>query len=485
MVSDRYQVVEPIAHGGQGVVVRVRDTDLGRELALKTIHADPTGEGQARARLEAEARVLASLEHPGVPPVHERGSLPDGRPFFTMRLVRGRTLAELVAESSANGRLEPDRPGYLRLFEQICRTVAYAHLRGIIHRDLKPSNVMVGAFGEVQVMDWGLALPLDVGPVGDGAMPGRAEPDASPCLPDEPGMTLAAGVPTLPGEVVGTAAYMPVEQARGWSDRHGPASDVFGLGGILCVLLTGCPPYAAHDPRESLARAVRGDLGDTLARLDSCGADPALVRLARACLAVNPEDRIPNAHTVAELLGEYLAQIERRLRDAEVRRAEAEARAGGERRRRRLTLALAGMLVLATTLGFGLWDLRKRQEGVLERAHSGAAALRDRAGRSGATFPSGASSAARCVILPSSSNAGRVAPRPPDAPPISSTASGWTTPRRSDSNGSSSTRDGSERATSMIAASQPNTSASSGSTGSTSARPPRRAPRVDSGMGRS
>src|SRR5262245_47725730 len=95
IVPDRYRVVEPIAHGGQGVVVRVRDTNLGRELALKTVHVDPAGGGQARARLEAEACVLASLEHPGVPPVHERGCLPDGRPFFTMRLVRGRTLAEL------------------------------------------------------------------------------------------------------------------------------------------------------------------------------------------------------------------------------------------------------------------------------------------------------------------------------------------------------------------------------------------------------
>src|SRR5215470_8535510 len=118
---------------------------------------------------------------------------------------------------------------------------------------------MVGAFGEVQVMDWGLARPIDAGP----------------------------------GQVVGTAAYMPVEQARGWSDRQGPASDVFGLGGILCVLLTGCPPYAARDPREALARAAVGDLGDALARLDSSGADPALIRLARACLAVDPEDRIP------------------------------------------------------------------------------------------------------------------------------------------------------------------------------------------------
>jgi serine/threonine-protein kinase len=387
MLPGRYRDVEPIAHGGQGVVVRVRDADLGRELALKTIHADPSGEGPARARLEAEARVLASLEHPGVPPVHERGWLPDGRPFFTMRLVQGRTLAELVAESSAAGRLESDRPGYLRLFEQICRTVAYAHRKGVIHRDLKPSNVMVGAFGEVQVMDWGLARPIDAGPAGRGRMTGRAEAGETCCLSDEPGTSPAAEASTLPGQVVGTAAYMPVEQARGWSDRQGPASDVFGLGGILCVLLTGCPPYAARDPREALARAAVGDLGDALARLDSSGADPPLVRLARACLAVDPEYRIPDAGTVAEMLGEHLVQVDRRLRNAEVRQAQAEARAAGERRRRRLALALGGTTVLATVLGFGLWDLRRRQEGALERAHSGAVALYDQARRSGRDLP--------------------------------------------------------------------------------------------------
>src|SRR6516164_6861572 len=205
MVAGRYRDIEPIAHGGQGVVVRVRDADLGRELALKTIHPDPAGEGQARARLETEARVLASLEHPGVPPVHERGSLPDGRPFFTMRLVKGRTLAELVAESSAAGRLESERPGYLRLFEQICRTVAYAHGKGIIHRDLKPSNVMVGAFGEVQVMDWGLARPIDADPAVRSEMPVGAEAGEFSCLSKEPGTTPAAEASTLPGQVVGTA----------------------------------------------------------------------------------------------------------------------------------------------------------------------------------------------------------------------------------------------------------------------------------------
>jgi serine/threonine-protein kinase len=381
----RYQVIEPIAHGGQGLVVRVRDTDLGRELALKTVHDDPAGRGPARARLRAEACVLAALDHPGVPPVHERGCLPDGRPFFTMRLVRGRTLAELVAESAAGGRRESDRPGYLRLFEQICRTVAYAHRRGIIHRDLKPSNVMVGAFGEVQVMDWGLARPRGAGPNADAEL---AETDAgAPLDPGESGVTLATASPTLPGQVVGTPAYMPVEQARGWSDRHGPASDVFGLGGILCVILTGGPPYAASDAREALAWAARGDLGAALARLDGCGADPALARLARACLAVDPADRAPDAQAVAEMLGDYLADADRRLRDAEVRRAEAEARAAGERRRRRLALALAGAVVLATGLGFGLWDLRRRQEGTLERAHDAAAALYDRARRSGRDEP--------------------------------------------------------------------------------------------------
>src|SRR5262249_44046990 len=149
----------------------------------------PAGDGQARARLEAEARVLASLEHPGVPPVHERGSLPDGRPFFTMRLIQGRTLAELVVESSAVGRLESERPGNLRLFEQICRTVAYAHRKGIIHRDLKPSNVMVGAFGEVQVMDWGLARLIDASLAVRGGMPDGAEAGESSCPLDEPGTT--------------------------------------------------------------------------------------------------------------------------------------------------------------------------------------------------------------------------------------------------------------------------------------------------------
>ena len=387
MVPDRYRVVEPIAHGGQGVIVRVRDTNLGRELALKTIHADPTGEEQARARLDAEAHVLASLEHPGSRPSMSAARLPDGRPFFTMRLVRGRTLAELVAESSAKGRLASDRPGYLRLFEQICRTVAYAHLRGITHRDLKPSNVMVGAFGEVQVMDWGLALSHEVGPAADGERPWRGEAVTSPRPPGESGTTLAAEVPTHPGQVVGTPAYMPVEQARGWSDRHGPASDVFGLGGILCVLLTGHPPYVASDPHEAWTKAARGDLGEALARLDACDADPELVGLARVCLAIDLKDRIPNAQTVASRLSDHLDRADRRLRDVEVRRAEAEARAAGERRRRRLILALAGTLALAASLGFGLRSLQQRQERVLEQAHDGAAALNDRARRSGRDLP--------------------------------------------------------------------------------------------------
>src|SRR5262249_29964226 len=138
---------------------------------------------------------------------------------------------------------------------------------------------------------------------------------------------------------------MPVEQARGWPDRQGPASDVFGLGGILCVLLTGCAPYAARDHREALARAAVGDLGDALARLDSSGADPALIRLARACLAVDPEDRIPDAGTVAESLGEYLVQVDRRLRSYGVEiRASEPADAARRLRRGALPIPLCGAL---------------------------------------------------------------------------------------------------------------------------------------------
>src|SRR5581483_2881857 len=156
----RYELREEIARGGMGAVFAARDAALARDVAVKVLQerfaADPTVAG----RFLDEARITAQLQHPGIPPVHDVGTLPDGRPFLAMKLIKGETLDRRLA-----GRADPSagRGRFLAVFEQICQAVAYAHSRGVIHRDLKPANVMVGAFAEVQVMDWGLAKVLTAG----------------------------------------------------------------------------------------------------------------------------------------------------------------------------------------------------------------------------------------------------------------------------------------------------------------------------------
>src|SRR5262249_44794855 len=149
-----------------------------------------------------EARVTGRLQHPAIPPAHDLGELADGSPFLVMKLVRGRTLTELLAD-----RTDPaaDLPRLLAVFEQLCQGVGFAHSQGLVHRDLKPANVMVGAFGEVQVMDWGLARAGDAGPAEPSATGGAGAVDVGPC----------AGDLTVTGQILGTPAYMAPEQARG------------------------------------------------------------------------------------------------------------------------------------------------------------------------------------------------------------------------------------------------------------------------------
>src|SRR5689334_1648079 len=166
--GDRYLLFGEIARGGMGAVLKGRDPDLGRDLAVKVLLESHEDRPDMVRRFVEEAQIGGQLQHPGIVPVYELGVFADRRPYFTMKLVNGRTLAELLRERPDPGH---DRPRFLGIFEQVCQTVAYAHARGVIHRDLKPSNVMVGAFGEVQVMDWGLAKVL------------RA-PDGSPAEPE-------------------------------------------------------------------------------------------------------------------------------------------------------------------------------------------------------------------------------------------------------------------------------------------------------------
>src|SRR6516162_7259296 len=233
----RYQVLGEIARGGMGVVLKGRDHDLGRDVAIKVLHPGHAGDRALVRRFVEEAQIGGQLQHPAILPVYELGLDAGLRPYFTMRLVKGRSLAALLEE-----RTDPthDLGRFLAVFEQSCQAVAYAHARGVIHRDLKPSNIMVGAFGEVQVVDWGLSKVLEQGAEG-GVVADEGAPG------DEPQVTTirttGGGGGSQSGAIIGTPSYMSPEQARGAIEELDEQADVFALGAILCEVMTGQPPY--------------------------------------------------------------------------------------------------------------------------------------------------------------------------------------------------------------------------------------------------
>jgi serine/threonine-protein kinase len=345
--------LERLGVGGMGEVYRHGDTALGRDLALKVLRMELRGNADAEERFLREARLTGSLQHPGVVPIHNLGRLADGRPCYTMKLVRGRTFADMLRDEPDG----PERlPRLLAVLEKVCQAVAFAHSRGVIHRDLKPSNVMVGEFGEVQVMDWGLAKQLQAGaPATQPADEPTSKVETAAGVREQEGLSRA-------GAAFGTPSYMPPEQAAGDWALVDERADVFALGAILCQILTGRTPYAGADRDEALRRARRGDLAEALARLENCGADAALVALCRECLAPEREGRPRNAEAVAKRLAAYEAEVQERLRRAEVERAAAQVKAQEERKRRRLTLALAALVLLVVLGGGGgaWWQQQQR-----------------------------------------------------------------------------------------------------------------------------
>jgi serine/threonine-protein kinase len=393
----RYRDLGEIGRGGMGAVHRVRDLILHRDLALKVLARGPRGEeAEAERRFIEEAQVVGQLQHPGIPPLHEVGRLPDGRPYFTMKLIKGRTLRDLLKERPDPG---TELARFVAVFEQIAQTMAYAHSKRVLHRDLKPSNVMVGAFGEVQVMDWGLVKVLKAGK-GEGEPRGE-RPDAAAA---QGGLsvirTVRAEVPDLDtqaGALLGTPDYIAPEQARGERDEIDERSDVFGLGAILCEILSGQPPYVGRSSDEVRRKAARADLADALARLAGCGAEGELIDLARTCLAPEPLDRPRDAAQVAEAVSAYRAGVAERLRRAELARVEEQARAEQEhqariltearvvqeRRARRLTAALVASVLALAALAGGSWWWLDRQDrdrtARVARALADARQLRDQA----------------------------------------------------------------------------------------------------------
>jgi tetratricopeptide (TPR) repeat protein len=276
-----------------------------------------------------------------------------------MKLVEGRTLSALLRDRSDPAH---NLPRFVAIFEQVCQAVAYAHSRGVIHRDLKPHNIMVGAFGEVQVMDWGLAKVV-------GEKPVLPEPKLATIVPTGSGNTthdhLSAGTDTdhtAPGSVLGTPAYMAPEQARGESVNQ--RADVFGLGAILCEILTGQPPYTGANARAVMILATNADLEPAFARLDACYADPELLALCRRCLSADFSTRPADAAEVAVAVGTIRAAAEEGARRAELERAAAEAQAAEQRRKRRWQLAVGACVVLLAATGGGIawWQDRQANE---------------------------------------------------------------------------------------------------------------------------
>src|SRR5262245_18610315 len=327
----RVRLLGEIARGGMGAVLKGHDDDLGRDLAVKVLLEQHRDDPDLVRRFVEEAQIGGQLQHPGIVPIYELGAFADRRPYFTMKLVRGRTFAALLAGRSSPGE---GLPRFLGVFEQVCQTGAYAHARGVIHRDLKPSNVMVGGFGEVQVMDWGLAKVLPRGGVADDASAGKLA-EQEPIIATARSGGDSDVELSRAGSVMGTPSFMAPEQARGETGAIDERTDVFALGSILCEILTGSPAFVGRTSGEIHRQAARGETADALSRLDACGADPELVGLARDCLAAGPAGRPRDASAVSLRLAAYLTGVQERLRLAELERARAEARAAGERKRRR------------------------------------------------------------------------------------------------------------------------------------------------------
>jgi tetratricopeptide (TPR) repeat protein/tRNA A-37 threonylcarbamoyl transferase component Bud32 len=334
-----------------GVVYRARDVALDRDVAVKLLSQRYPPDSLPAQRFLSEAHIAGQLQHPGIPAVHQVGTLRDGRPFLAMKLIRGSTLEAILKR-----RTDPaaERGRLLAIFEAACQAVGFAHAHRVIHRDLKPANVMVGSFGEVQVMDWGLAKVLGEQTSATTDELAAVQTQAWTEVHSTPELASQ----TQAGSLVGTPAFISPEQAVGEIERVNERSDVFGLGALLAVILTGKPPYVGESYESVRVQAVRGTLADCFARLDASGAESEWVALCKQCLAFEPADRPADAGAVATAVAELRAAADERARRAELdkvrvegEKAASEARAVERRKRRRLAAVAAAVLTMAVVGG--------------------------------------------------------------------------------------------------------------------------------------
>jgi len=351
--ATRYRLEGEIGHGGMGAVLGVWDEDLRRHLAMKVMLAKSAGatpDPKLLARFLEEAQVTGQLDHPGIVPVHELGLDAEGRVYFTMKLVKGKTLRD-VFDELARGEGGWTQARVLSLLLKVCEAMSYAHAKGVIHRDLKPANVMVGRFGEVFVMDWGLAkvighedakdLRIRSAPV----LTSEIKSDRHEHVGEAPDSPLY----TMDGDVVGTPAYMPPEQAAGRVEEIGPAADVYALGAMLYHLIAGHMPYLLPGTRATnyaIWRWVQEGPPKTLHQL-SPSTPAELVAICEKAMSREISARYPDMAALAEDLAAY---VEGRVVRAYEAGAWAEAKKWVRRNTALAAALAAGVLVLVAGL---------------------------------------------------------------------------------------------------------------------------------------
>jgi serine/threonine-protein kinase len=308
----RFRVLRPHAQGGLGVVSVAFDEELHREVALKEIQERYASESETRSRFLLEAEITGRLEHPGIVPVYGLGHHPDGRPFYAMRFVRGESLKDAIArfhgddgpssatnaDAKAGAKWLAPSLEFRRLlarFLDVCNAIAYAHSRGVLHRDIKPGNILLGPFGETLVVDWGLAKVIGRDDHASGA---SSEATLRPQSASGTGETVA-------GTAIGTPAYMSPEQAEGRVDLLGPATDVYGLGVTLYVLLTGRAPFGGENVSEILMKVRRGEFRRP--RVVEPSVPRALEAICLKAMALEQSDRYSNPRDLALDIEHWLA----------------------------------------------------------------------------------------------------------------------------------------------------------------------------------
>ncbi len=362
--QSRFRLKGEIGRGGMGVVIRTWDEDLRRHVALKVVlgsaRAESTGDtpqldALTLGRFLEEAQVTGQLDHPGIVPVHELGLDAKGQVYFAMRLVKGQTL-EQVLQKVQDGHEGWSPTRTLGVILRACEAVAFAHSKNVVHRDLKPDNIMVGRFGEVYVMDWGLARVLGRKDTRDLRLKEpppttstAVTPDAragTPSRPDEP-------LVTRDGQAMGTPAYMPPEQAQGRVEEIGPPSDVYSMGAILYHLLAGQKPYmppgARLAPREVAAMVALG-APEPVARLNPT----APAELVSICEKAMAREMAARYRTTLDLARDLRAYLENRVVSAYESGPIAELRKWVKRNKALAATAGAAFLAALVLAGWAL-----------------------------------------------------------------------------------------------------------------------------------